>query len=134
MRMPRAVARFNRRITNPLARSLTPWLPCLGTLEHTGRKSGTRYRTPLLVFPTRDGIAILIGYGPGTDWLKNVLAGGPTVLHKRGRAIALADPHIVEKAQAAPLVKPAARLLYRLFPYDEATLLLARGADAATAA
>jgi deazaflavin-dependent oxidoreductase (nitroreductase family) len=130
MRMPRAVARFNRRITNPIARSLTPWLPCLGTLEHTGRRSGKRYRTPLLIFPTADGIAILIGYGAETDWLKNVLAGGPTVLHKRGRAIALADPRIAEKAQTAPLVKPAARLLYRLFPYDEAVLVLARTAEA----
>jgi deazaflavin-dependent oxidoreductase (nitroreductase family) len=130
MRMPRAVARFNRRITNPLARSLTPWLPCLGTLEHTGRRSGERYRTPLLIFPTRDGIAVLIGYGPGTDWLKNVLAGGPTVLHKRGRAIPLVDPRIVEKAEAASLVEPGPRLLYRLFPYDEATLLLTRSAAA----
>ena len=128
--MPRAVAHFNRRITNPLARSLTPWLPCLGTLEHTGRTSGQRYRTPLLIFPTEDGIAILIGYGPGTDWLKNVLAGGPTVLHQRGRAIALADPRIVEKAEAAPLVRPVPRLLYRLFPYDEAALVLARKAQA----
>lgn len=130
MRMPRAVARFNRRITNPLARSLTPWLPCLGTLEHTGRTSGKRYRTPLLIFPTADGFAILVGYGPGTDWLKNVLAGGPTVLHKRGRAVALAGPQIVEKAQAAPLVTPAARPLYRLFPYDEGALLLTRSAAA----
>ena len=126
--MPRAVANFNRRITNPLARSLTPWLPCLGTLEHTGRKSGRRYRPPLLVFRTQSGFAILIGYGPETDWLKNVLAGGPTRLHKRGKAIALTDPQIVEKAQAAPLVKPAPRLVYRLFPYDEAALVLTRSA------
>lgn len=130
MRMPPGVARFNRRITNPLARSLTPWLPCLGTLEHTGRTSGKRYRTPLLIFPTGDGIAILIGYGPQTDWLKNVLAGGSTVLHKGGRAIPLADPKIVEKGQAEPLVKPAPRLLYRLFPYDEAALVLTRSAEA----
>jgi|SRR5690242_9278952 deazaflavin-dependent oxidoreductase (nitroreductase family) len=124
MRVPRAVAEFNRRVTNPLARALTPWLPCLGTLEHVGRKSGRRYRTPLLVFKTRDGFAILIGYGPETDWLKNVLAGGPTVLHKRGKALALASPRIVSKAEAAPLVTPAPRLFYRLFPYNEATLLL----------
>lgn len=124
MRVPRAVAQFNRRVTNPVARSLTPWLPCLGTLEHTGRKSGRRYRTPLLVFKTRDGFVILIGYGPETDWLKNVLAGGPTVLHKQGRALALGSPRIVSKAEAAPLVTPAPRLFYRLFPYNEAALVL----------
>ncbi|OBJ17998.1 nitroreductase family deazaflavin-dependent oxidoreductase [Mycobacterium colombiense] len=126
MRVPRAVAQFNRRVTNPVARSLTPWLPCLGTLEHTGRKSGRHYRTPLLVFKTRDGFVILIGYGPETDWLKNVLAGAPTVLHKRGNALALGSPRIVSKAEAAPLVTPAPRLFYRLFPYNEAALVLTR--------
>ncbi|MEE3065505.1 MAG: nitroreductase family deazaflavin-dependent oxidoreductase [Actinomycetota bacterium] len=123
MRVPRAVANFNRRVTNPAARSITPWLPCLGTLEHVGRKSGKHYRTPLLVFKTRDGFAILIGYGPETDWLKNVLAGGPTVLRKRGKAIALANPRVVSKAEAADLVTPPSRL-YRLFPYNEAALVL----------
>ena len=128
MRVPRAVANFHRRVTNPVARSLTPWLPCLGTLEHTGRKSGRHYRTPLLVFKTRDGFVILIGYGPESDWLKNILAGGPTVLHKLGKAIALANPQIVSKAEAAPLVTPAPRLLYRLFPYNEAALVLTKTA------
>jgi deazaflavin-dependent oxidoreductase (nitroreductase family) len=128
MRVPRAVAEFNRRVTNPVARSLTPWLPCLGTLEHVGRKSGRHYRTPLLVFKTRNGFVILIGYGPETDWLKNVFAGGPTVLHKRGKAIALANPQIVSKAEAAPLITPAPRLFYRLFPYNEAALVLTRTA------
>jgi deazaflavin-dependent oxidoreductase (nitroreductase family) len=130
MRVPRAVANFNRRVTNPVARSLTPWLPCLGTIEHTGRKSGRRYRTPLLLFKTRDGFVVLIGYGPESDWLKNVLAGGPTVLHKLGKAIAVANPQIVSKAEAAPLITPAPRLLYRLFPYDEAALVLTKTAYA----
>ena len=128
MRVPRAVAEFNRRVTNPVARSLTPWLPCLGTLEHVGRKSGRHYRTPLLVFNTRNGFVILIGYGPETDWLKNVFAGGPTILHKRGKAIALANPQIVSKAEAAPLITPASRLFYRLFPYNEAALVLTKTA------
>jgi deazaflavin-dependent oxidoreductase (nitroreductase family) len=100
----------------------------LGTLEHTGRKSGRPYRTPLLVFKTENGFVILIGYGPETDWLKNVLAGGPTLLHKRGRTVALAHPQIVEKAEAARLIAPAPRLFYRSFPYNEAALVLTKGA------
>jgi deazaflavin-dependent oxidoreductase (nitroreductase family) len=126
MRVPRRVAEFNKHVTNPAARAITPWLPNLGTLEHVGRKSGRRYRTPLLVFETDDGYAILIGYGPQTDWLKNVLGGGPTVLHKRGRAVALADPRVVSKAEAATRVVPHSRLFYRAFPYNEAALLLTR--------
>lgn len=124
MRVPRRIADFNKRITNPAARAITPWLPNLGTLEHVGRNSGKRYLTPLLVFATQDGYAILVGYGPQTDWLKNVLAGGPTVLRKRGRAVALVNPRVVSKDDAAPLVVPHSRLLYRAFPYDEAALLL----------
>ena len=130
MRVPRAVANFNRRVTNPAARSISPWLPGQGTLEHVGRRSGRRYRTPLLVFPTGDGFVVLIGYGPETDWVKNVLAGGPTVLHKRGAALALGSPRIVSKAEAAPLVTPAPRLLYRLFPYNEAALVLTKTTQA----
>lgn len=126
MRVPRRVAEFNRRVTNPTARSITPWLPGLGTLEHVGRTSGKHYRTPLLVFPTRDGFAILVGYGLQSDWLKNVLAGGPAVLHKRGRAIELSDPEVVSKAEADHLVAARSRPFYRLFPYDEAVLILTR--------
>lgn len=126
MRVPRAVAHFNRRVTNRAAQSITPWLPGLGTLEHVGRKSGRRYRTPLLAFPTRDGVVVLIGYGLESDWLKNVMAGGPTVLEKRNTAVPLINPRICSKAEAANLVTPAFRPFYRLFPYNEAALVLTR--------
>ncbi|MDG4664405.1 nitroreductase family deazaflavin-dependent oxidoreductase [Mycobacterium sp. 236(2023)] len=126
MRMPRAVAIFNRRFTNPAARPIAPWLPYLGTLEHIGRRSGKKYRTPLLVFKTEDGFVVLIGYGPESDWLKNVFAGGPTALRKRGSVVALGSPRLTDKADAAPLISPASRLFYRLFPYDEAALVLTK--------
>jgi hypothetical protein len=72
MRVPRVVARFNRRITNPAARSVAGWAPTLGILEHVGRNSGKRYRTPLTIFNTRDGYGILIGYGVESNWVQNV--------------------------------------------------------------
>ena len=50
--------------------------PGMGILEHVGRKSGKQYRTPLNVFPTDDGVAILLTYGPDRDWLKNITAAG----------------------------------------------------------
>lgn len=126
MQMPRAVAKFNSRVTNPVARSITPWLPGLGTLEHVGRTSGRHYRTPLLVFPIRDGFVVLIGYGLKSDWLKNVFAGGQTALHKRGKRIALTDPRLLSKAEAAMRVTGPSRVFYRLFPYDEAALVLTK--------
>ena len=36
----------------------------MGILEHVGRRSGKRYRTPLNVFPTDDGVAVLSPMGP----------------------------------------------------------------------
>ncbi|OBK29290.1 peptidase [Mycobacterium asiaticum] len=126
MRVPRSVANLNRRVLNPVARSITPWLPGQGTLEHVGRKSGKRYRTPLLTFPTRDGFVVLIGYGLKSDWLKNVIASGQAVLHKRGKSIALADPCLLSKAEAATLVTGPSIAFYRLFPYNEAALVLTK--------
>ncbi|ORW90479.1 peptidase [Mycobacterium sp. IEC1808] len=126
MRVPRAVAKFNRRVTNPAARSITPWLPCQGTLEHVGRTSGRRYRTPLLVFPTPDGFLVLIGYGLHSDWVKNVLAGGQAVLHRRGRSIALVNPRLVSKAEGAAIVSGPSGMFYRLFPYNEAAMVLTK--------
>lgn len=130
MRVPRSVANFNRRVTNPLARSITGWIPTQGTLEHVGRKSGKRYRTPLTVFNTRDGYVILIGYGLESDWLKNVLAGGETTMHRHGKSFGVvAEPRLLSKAEAAALVTPRSRLLYRMFPYNEAALVLTKTAS-----
>ncbi|OBH62474.1 nitroreductase family deazaflavin-dependent oxidoreductase [Mycobacterium sp. E2479] len=126
MRVPRAVAKFNRRVTNPAARSITPWLPYQGTLEHVGRKSGTRYLTPLLVFPTPDGFVVLIGYGLHSDWVKNVLAGGQAVLHRRGSSIELVNPRLVSKAEGAAIVSGPSGMFYRLFPYNEAAMVLTK--------
>ena len=77
MRVPRAVARFNRRITNPMAVSFGGWAPLQGTLEHVGRKSGKSYRTPLNIFETDDGFVIPIGYGLESHWVQNVFSGWP---------------------------------------------------------
>ncbi|OBJ12988.1 peptidase [Mycobacterium colombiense] len=126
MRVPRAVANFNSQVTNPAARSITPWLPGLCTLEHVGRKSGRRYRTPLLVFPIREGFVFLIGYGPHSDWVKNVLAGGRAVLHRRGRSIGLVNPRLVSKAEGAAIVSGPSGMFYRMFPYNEAAMVLTK--------
>jgi deazaflavin-dependent oxidoreductase (nitroreductase family) len=123
MRVPRAVARFNRRLTNPLALSLGGWAPTMGTLEHVGRKSGKRYRTPLNIFDTDDGYVVLIGYGPESHWVKNVLAGGAAAIRKHGKTVPVVNPRIASKAEAERLVT-SAKVLYRLHPYNEAALIL----------
>ncbi|MDX1886545.1 nitroreductase family deazaflavin-dependent oxidoreductase [Mycolicibacterium sp. 120270] len=123
MRVPRAVARFNRRITNPLAVRFGGWAPLNGTLEHVGRKSGKTYRTPLNIFETADGFVIPIGYGLESHWVQNALAGGPLTIHKAGRTVPVANAHIVSKADAEKLVIRG-RTMFRLHPYNEAALVV----------
>ena len=123
MRVPRTVAKFNRRITNPLAVRFGRWAPLNGTLEHVGRKSGKTYQTPLNIFETADGFVIPIGYGLESHWVQNALAGGPLTVHKAGRTIPVVDARIVSKADAEPLVTRG-RTMFRLHPYNEAAMVL----------
>ena len=126
MRVSRRVAAFNKRITNPAALRVVDRMPGLGILYHVGRRSGARYRTPLLVFDTTDGFALLVGYGPQTHWVRNVLAGGDTAICKHRKTVAVGHPVLLAKSEVAPQVSPSSRWLYRLFPYNESVLVLKR--------
>ena len=120
MQLPQWLARFNRHVTNPIQRMWAGWAPAFGILEHVGRKSGKPYRTPLNVFSTDDGVAILLSYGPDRDWLKNITAAGGAQMRK---TIALTDPRVMPKAEAAQAVTGSARPIFARLPFDEAVLL-----------
>lgn len=123
MQLPQWLARFNRHVTNPVQRLWAGWAPSMGILEHVGRKSGKPYRTPLTVFPTRDGVAILLTYGPDRDWLKNITAAGEARMTRYGRTFGVRDPRVLPKADAAPSVTGWMRPLFRLLPFEQAVLL-----------
>ena len=123
MQLPQWLARFNRYVTNPVQRM---WAPTMGILEHVGRKSGKPYPTPLSVFSTDDGVAILLTYGPDRDWLKNITASGGGRLKRYGRAFAVADPHLVTKAEAAEHVTGLAKMVFPKLPFDNGAVLLRR--------
>ena len=84
MQLPQWLARFNRYVTNPVQRMWAGWAPTMGILEHVGRKSGKPYPTPLSVFSTDDGVAILLTYGPNRDWLKNIMSAGGARMRRYG--------------------------------------------------
>ncbi|RAV17939.1 nitroreductase family deazaflavin-dependent oxidoreductase [Mycolicibacterium sp. GF69] len=123
MQLPQWLARFNRHVTNPVQRLWAGWAPSMGILEHVGRKSGKPYRTPLTVFPTRDGVAILLTYGPDRDWLKNITAAGGGRMTRYGKTFGVHDPRVLPKADAAPSVTGWMRPLFRLLPFEQAVLL-----------
>ena len=64
-------------------------------IRHQGRTTGRTYQTPVWAVPTEDGFVIAIVYGPGTDWLKNVLASGTATIVHDGHACAVGQPEIV---------------------------------------
>ena len=74
----------------------------MGIVEHVGRRSGKRYRTPLNMFPTDDGVAVLLTYGPDRDWLKNLTSAGQGRMQHYGKTFTVADPQVMPKA-VAPL-------------------------------
>jgi deazaflavin-dependent oxidoreductase (nitroreductase family) len=123
MQLPQWLARFNRHVTNPIQRLWAGWLPTMGILYNVGRKSGKPYRTPLSVFGTREGVAIMLTYGPDRDWLKNITASGGGQIKRGGRTADYADPRVVSKAEAAQAVTGPVRLLFARLPFDQAVLL-----------
>jgi deazaflavin-dependent oxidoreductase (nitroreductase family) len=123
MQLPQWLARFNRHFTNPIQRMWAGWVPTMGILEHVGRKSGTQFRTPLTVFTTDDGVAILLTYGPNRDWLKNITAAGGGRIKRYGKTFTVHDPRVMPKAEAARAVKGWMRPLFGVLPFEQAVLL-----------
>lgn len=106
MPLPRALGRFNRRVTNRFLGPIVGHLPWFGILEHVGRRSGRAYRTPVMLFGSGDRRVIAMTYGPDSDWARNVVAAGDAVIVQRGRAIHLSDPRIVHDPERRRVPRP----------------------------
>lgn len=122
MVLPRALARFNRMVTNPIGRTVAGRVPGSGIVVHRGRRSGRAYRTPVAVFRRPGGYAIALTYGPGAEWVRNVLAAGGAVLERGDRRIRLTDPRVVVDP-GRRLVPPWVRVFLRLLGADAFLLL-----------
>jgi len=126
MQLPQGLARFNRHVTNPIQRLWAGWAPSFAIIEHVGRRSGTRYRTPVSAFGTtvdgKPGIAVLLTYGPDRDWLKNLTAAGGGKMRRNGRTFVITDPKVVTRDEAAPYVNRGPRPIFSRLPFPQAVL------------
>ena len=113
MPLPRALGRFNRRVTNRVLGPVAARLPWFGILEHVGRRSGRTYRTPVMLFGSGSQRVIAMTYGPGTDWARNVVAAGGAAIIQRGHELRLSSPAIVHDP-ARSLVPGPIRWVLRL--------------------
>jgi len=107
------VARFNRRVTNPLARTFAGRLPPFALVEHRGRRSGREYATPIMAFPAGTGFAVALTYGPDRDWVWNVRAAGGCTLIRGGRRLRLANPSLLGEEGSALMPGPIRPVLRR---------------------
>lgn len=109
--MQDVIRRFNRDVTNPrqlaTAGRAGAWA---SVVHHVGRTSGTAYRTPVVSVEVDDGFLFALPYGPGADWVRNVLTAGSATLEHEGRAVAMDDPVIVDRARANPFFASRERL------------------------
>jgi deazaflavin-dependent oxidoreductase (nitroreductase family) len=122
MPLSRRVARFNRAFANHLAAPLFTRLPGFGTVHHRGRTSGREYSTPVKLFRNGEDYIIALPYGPGTDWVRNVLAAGGCEITSRGSRISVGTPRVVTDDGRSGVPPGARRVLSRLGATELLTL------------
>jgi deazaflavin-dependent oxidoreductase (nitroreductase family) len=126
MPLPRSVARFNRVVTNPVARLVTGRLPGFAIVEHVGRRSGRPYRTPVNLFRAGDRYVIALTYGRDSQWVRNVLVAGGCEIETVGRSVRLADPEIVHDPRQGLVPAPIRPILRALRVSDFMVLSVRR--------
>ena len=112
MPLPRALGRFNRRVTNRWLAPVLLRVPGYGTVVHVGRRSGRIYRTPVLAFRRGDRLTFALTYGATTDWAQNTVAEGGCRFETGGRTLVLAAPRLYRDSSRRA-VPPAIRLALR---------------------
>ena len=105
-----------------------------GVVEHRGRTSGRTYETPVVAARTDTGFVIALPYGPTTDWLKNVMAVGGTILRVGGEAVILDNPRLVPLDTVAHHFAAREHRLHRQFSVGDALVLDTRTRFPLTAA
>ena len=125
MPLPKALARFNRVVTNRVARPFAARLPGFAIVVHVGRRSGRRHRTPVNLFRAGDRYVIALTYGADSQWVRNVLAAGEFDVETRGRRVHLTEPQLVHD-ESRRLVPAPVRLPLRAA--DVSDFLVSRAA------
>ena len=78
----------------------------IGTLEHFGRKTGTRHLTPVHPVATADGFRIVVPLAEASQWAMNVLAAGHCRLQLHDTIFDLDEPVLVEPVDVRELTGP----------------------------
>ena len=117
----RAQRRFNRDHMNPRQRGTAGTAGATTALvRHTGRRSGRTYETPVDAVPTSDGFVVSMVYGRDTDWVRNLLAGGPAAVVHDGTEHTVAAADVVTVDDVPDAFTAGQRRIMRVFGVREA--------------
>lgn len=70
-------------------------------------------------FAVGDAFVIALPYGPGADWVGNVMADGSAVLVHEGGTVPLHEPEVVPVAEVIADLPSSEQRTLRLFGVDE---------------
>jgi len=104
------LTRYNAMTRNVSGTERSAW----GLVTHEGRRSGRTYQTSLGTQPFGDGFLLPLGYGPHTDWYRNIMAAGGCTLAWKGRTYHLERPELLSGPGLVRAWPTRERILLRL--------------------
>jgi deazaflavin-dependent oxidoreductase (nitroreductase family) len=121
----RTIRRFNRAVANPMQLRGDAGQPgaYAGVVHHAGRRSGTRYRTPVSIVAAEGELVAVLPYGPDTDWLRNLVAAGGGTIEHEGRRFTVGAPEVVDIAEVDARFPAKDQRTHRRFGVREAVRL-----------
>jgi deazaflavin-dependent oxidoreductase (nitroreductase family) len=76
------------------------FFPLWAVVHHRGRRSGRELSVPVAVRATGDAFVVVLPWGAGTNWARNVLAAGGCVVRWKGADHRVVEPEVIDAAQA----------------------------------
>jgi deazaflavin-dependent oxidoreductase (nitroreductase family) len=92
----RFVKRYNKYVINPVMLQFSGRSGHSAVVHHLGRRSGTRYVTPVMAHQTQQDVIIPLPYGTEVDWLRNLRAVGQAVVDLEGHSLRVDEPAVVD--------------------------------------
>jgi deazaflavin-dependent oxidoreductase (nitroreductase family) len=106
----KAITRYNDMNRHISGTERSSW----GLLTHVGRRSGRTYQTSLGTCTYGDGFLLPLGYGPHTDWYRNLLAAGTGRLAWKGRTYHVERPELISGPEPMRAWRKPERVLLHL--------------------
>lgn len=88
---------FNKYVTNKILIHIAGRdFGHFAILTHEGRKSGKKYRIPVIAEPLGNGFVIALTYGKNVDWYENIKAKGGGWLYWKHKDFTLTNPQFID--------------------------------------